>query len=139
MPKATGPAVTKGRTWTLTLPYPDPPLLANRSNRGITWGARMGHARVVARIRGDVHILARAARIPALTGIHVRLHYRPKDRRRRDPDGLMPTFKPCLDALVAAGIVADDTQAYVDWSRPLIHEPTADRTPAVWLVIEETL
>lgn len=122
-------------TWTLTLPYAAPPLLANKTNRGTSRGARMGHAKKAQQIKGDVTALAKAARIPAQGAIHVRLHYRPKDRRRRDPDGLAPTFKHCLDGLVAAGVVPDDTQQYIDWSRPLIHEPADDRTPALWLVI----
>lgn len=123
-------------TWTLRLPYERPPLLANTSNRGITHGARMGHAAKAKMVRGDVSQLARAAGVPTLAAIHVRLHYRPKDRRRRDPDGLMATFKPCIDGIVDAGVVPDDTAQYVDWSRPVIHPPSLpDRTPALWLVI----
>lgn len=122
--------------WLLILPYEKPPLLANTSNRGITRGARMAKAEQVRDIRTAVATLARDAQIPPCDAIHVRLHYRPKDNRRRDPDGLMPTMKPCLDALVDAGIVPDDTARYVDWSRPVIHAPLMpDRKPALWLVI----
>lgn len=65
----------------------------------------------------------RAARIPACGQVRAGLHYIPKDARRRDPDNLVASFKPVVDALVDEGVVPDDTQAYVERDWPLIYDP----------------
>ena len=117
----------------LTLPYDKPPLSLN--DRGQTPGARAARSAVAARIKADVAALARAAHIGPQEAIHVRLNYRPKDRRRRDSDNLVATLKPCIDGLVAAGIVPDDCAPFVDWSAPRIHPPAADRKPLLWLAV----
>ena len=117
----------------LTLPYTKPPLSLN--DRGQTPGARARDSATAAQIKSDVARLARAARIGRHEAIHVRLNYRPKDRRRRDADNLVATLKPCLDGLVAAGVIPDDTPAHLDWSAPRIHEPAEDRKPLLWLTI----
>lgn len=77
------------------------------------------------------------AQIPALQAIHVQLHYQPKDNRRRDSDNLIATQKPCVDALVTAGIIPDDTGEFLDWSRPIIHPHTKGDSPGLWLIITD--
>lgn len=121
------------RTWTLTLPWHTPPLSLN--DRGQTRGARAAKSATVADIRGVVKLLARKEKVPPCNAIHVQIHWRPKDRRRRDSDNVIATLKPCLDGLVDAGVVADDTGEFVDWSRPRIHLPDKTAGPAMWLVI----
>lgn len=118
-------------TWTLDLPYDRPPLSLN--DRGQSRGARQARSRIAAEVKAAVKLLAR--HIGPQEAIHVRLHWQPKDRRRRDPDNQVATLKPCIDGLVAAGVVPDDCPPYVDWSAPRIHEPAPDRRPRVWLVV----
>lgn len=123
--------------WTLNLPYDKPPLSLN--DRGQTPGARRAKSAKAAMIRGDVHTLAKAAGIPALDAIHVRLHYRPATAHRRDADNLVATLKPAIDGLRDAGVIPDDDPSHLDWSAPRIHPPSLpDRTPAIWLVITAT-
>lgn len=111
------------RRWTLELP--DAPYIT--PNQRGHWTAR---ARLNRGWRHAAHMLARSEGIPPLPRIHVALTMQPKDRRRRDPDNLVPgVLKPCIDGLVDAGIVPDDGQRWVDWSRPRIVPP--DR-PAGW-------
>ena len=120
-------------SWVLALPYDRPPLSLN--DRGQTPGARAARSAVAARIKADTAHIARAARIGEQTAIHVRLHYQPKNRIRRDADNLVATLKPAIDGLVVAGIVPDDSPEYVDWSAPRIHEPNEQREPRLWLVV----
>lgn len=68
--------------------------------------------------------------------VHVTLHYRVTNYRRRDPDGLAPTLKICLDALVDAGVLKDDDWQHVRATTCRIHPPTTDGA-ALWLTITE--
>lgn len=122
------------RQWRLDLPYPRPPLSQN-DRRG-HWA---GRHRLVEQIRTDVGWLVRRAKIPPLLRITVQLHYQPRAAGRRDPDNLTATSKPCVDALVAAGVVADDTPAFVDQLMPEIHPPAAkpEGGSRLWLVVRE--
>lgn len=121
-------------TWTIELPYTRPPLSLN--DRFQTVAGRRAHSALVARVRSDTATLVRAARIPKQAAIHLRLHYRPGDKRRRDADNLTATLKPAIDGIVTAGVVPDDCAPYVDWSRPVIHAPVKGKDGALWLVIE---
>ena len=112
--------------WTVTLPYIAPPLTLNQR---LHWAAR---SRLT---RGLRESTAWLANLPALPSVHVVLHYRPADNRRRDPDNIVATLKPCLDGLVDAGIVPDDTPQFVSWSQPVIHPADKRLGPALWLEI----
>ena len=121
------------RTWTLVLPYDVLPLSLNDRM------PRRAEARIKADIRRSAGFMARAQKIPPMNGIHVVLHYRPKDNRRRDPDNCIATQKPAVDGLVDVGVVPDDDERYVTWDRPVIHRAD-EPTPGVsnlWLVITE--
>lgn len=55
---------------------------------------------------------------PIRAGVSLRLVAHPPDRRRRDLDNLL---KAILDAIVKAGIIADDSQVHrlaMEWGRP---------------------
>ncbi len=104
-------------TWRLDLPLSAPLSMNDRQHY-------MAKAREVARVRHDVAVLARAAKIPALPRIAVELHYAPRDNRRRDPLNLIATLKPIEDALVDAGVVPDDTCEFVLPTMPQIDPPT---------------
>lgn len=67
----------------------------------------------LANFRGAGGLLARELGIPACEQIAVRLYAYPPDKRRRDASNLMPTMKAMVDGLVDAGVVPDDTAAFV--------------------------
>ncbi|MAH45500.1 hypothetical protein CMI37_06705 [Candidatus Pacearchaeota archaeon] len=47
---------------------------------------------------------------------HIAITWVAKDKRRRDIDNLMASMKPYLDALVAEGVIADDSADHVTYS-----------------------
>ena len=114
------------------LPWAKPPLTQNRSSRAdnpYVKAARVRDAKKAARFA------IFAAKLPRLAGANITLHYRPATRHRRDADGTCATLKVCLDALVAEGILHDDSWVEVPFSGHRIHEPNG--TPAaMWLHIE---
>lgn len=101
--------MTARNEWTLTLPYPAPPLTLNTSVR-MSWRKR--HA-LEEQIRTDVQWLVKAAKIPRLTAVTIELVFYPKDGRVRDADNTTATLKPCLDGLVKAGVLDDDNSRHV--------------------------
>ena len=113
---------------TVVLPWLKPPLTGNRT-RGNPY-ARAGEV-----------VLAKSAAIAAvklaqpapMVGADVTLHYRPKDRRRRDADGLAPTLKVCLDAVVACGVLPDDSWVHVPSATCRIHPPEPGQPALMWL------
>ena len=78
----------------------------------------------------------RAAKPAAVIGAEVTLHFRPKDKRRRDADGLAPTLKVVLDALVTEGVLPDDSWVHVPAATCRIHPPNGEPA-AMWLTLEE--
>ncbi len=124
---------TYGRTWDIRLPWTTPPASANDRD----------HWRVKARKVADIRWAATACVFRdvlahELDRVAVGLTYVPRDRRRRDPDNLVvPLFKALVDGIVDAGIVPDDTPAYVLRSMPVIAEPDGD--PRLVLTIREVL
>lgn len=118
-------------TVTIPLPWPKPPLSQNdRDER------KRGGARKIAAAKTEARWAVRAARVPPLTRAEVTLHYRVPDRRRRDADNLAVVLKVCQDALVAEGILADDSWTHVPAATCRIHPP--DGPPALWLTLEPT-
>jgi crossover junction endodeoxyribonuclease RusA len=114
-----GPLPTLVRTgvWELQLPFTRQLSLNDRQH----WAVKMKH---VKEWRDAAHVLARAAKIPNCRRIKVELHYVPRTNQRRDPDNLVASLKPLVDGLVDAGVVADDTEAFVERSWPVIHRPS---------------
>lgn len=111
----------------IPLPWEKPPLTGNR-----TRGNPYARAAEVKRAKDQAIVaVARVARKP-LVGAEVTLNLRPKDKRRRDADGLAPTLKVCLDALVLQGVLPDDSWVHVPAATCRIHPPT-DEPAAMWL------
>lgn len=110
------------RSWTLTIDGFEPLSLNDRTHR-------MARAQLTAEWVGEVVTLVKAERIPRLQRIHVRLEAHPPIRRRRDRDNLAATLKPCIDGLVRAGVVPDDTPDRVVAELPTVHPP-AELEPA---------
>lgn len=117
-------------THVIALPFTTPPLSLN--DRG-HWATK---ARMVRDVRDTVHTLAQVTKIPAYGRILVELHYVPRDNRRRDADNLVATLKPCIDGLVDAGVVLDDSPQYVTWMPPII-DPADSNNPHLYLIVKE--
>jgi crossover junction endodeoxyribonuclease RusA len=138
------PALTRnparyGRTWEVRLPWDKPPVSANDRDHWRVKAQKVATIRDAARLLCWSQIIVReppAALVPKR--IAVGLTYVPRDRRRRDPDNLVvPLFKALVDGIVDAGIVPDDTPAYVIRHMPVIAEPDGD--PRLVLTIREVL
>lgn len=122
------------------LPWTAPPLSLN--DRG-HWRAK---AVKTAMVRDTVMVLARKHRLPHDCGhVTVQLHYRPRDRRRRDTDNLVATLKPICDALAAGttkhpgyGMVPDDTPHWMAKPEPIIHPAEPGQGGALWLTLTIT-
>lgn len=116
---------------TVDLPWTTPPLTGNRVRGNVHARNReVQDAKDVARW----HI--RKARLTPIVGAEVTLHMRPATRHRRDADGLAPTLKVCLDALVAERILPDDSWVCVPAATCRIHPP--DGGPAaMWLELTD--
>lgn len=92
---------------TLTIPAPCEPISAN---------ARLHHhvkAKRTAAWRARSHVAAIQAGKPRLDHAHVRAFVHRTDRRSYDAGNWYPTAKACLDGIVAAGCLPDDSNAYV--------------------------
>ena len=109
--------------------FPRPPL---NHNQRLHWAVE---ARIVATVRREAAWLAKSARIPTFERITVQLHYAPGHRRKIDPPNLTATSKPCIDGIVDAGIVIDDSDEYVTELMPVIHRPPV-LGPRCWMTIE---
>jgi len=99
--------------WTIELPF----------TKSLSLNDRLHHmvkAKLVAQWRKAAGEALRAAHIPACERVKVSLLYIPAQNRRRDPDNLVASMKPVVDALVDAGIVPDDTQEFVERVWPVI-------------------
>lgn len=118
-------ALQRQGEWSLHLPFrvvSEIPSLNDRDH----WAIK---AKKVKAWRDAVHVLARAARIPPCSRIKVELHYVPATAQRRDPDNLVACYKPCVDGLVDAKIIPDDTEHYVERVFPIIH-PSQKELPS---------
>jgi crossover junction endodeoxyribonuclease RusA len=114
---------------TIPLPWSKPPLTGNR-----TRGNPYARANEVKQAKAEAAKAVRDANPQPIVGAEVSLVFRPKDRRRRDADGLAPTLKVCLDALVAEGILPDDSWVHVPAATCRINPPGQHGVPAaMWL------
>ena len=99
-----------GRSWTIVMPAGIE--LLNANDRSGHWARRQ---RLTAALREAAAWLARQQRIPRLERARIVGFYEPPDRRRRDPANLYPSFKACIDGIVAdAGVLPDDDAAHLD-------------------------
>ena len=116
------------RTWTLRVGYYTKPPLS--LNDRMHWRKKAG---ITKKVRAGVFLDAES--IPVLGWATVELHYVPRDRRRRDRDNLVATLKPCMDGLVDAGVIPDDTPEYLTWT---VHiDPPNRADPHLYLLVKE--
>lgn len=116
----------------VTLPWPTAPITQNGLRR------MHHHAEAAAKRNAlyEARIAIRAAKVAPMAGAVVILNWQMADRRRRDGDGAAPTLKVCLDALVAEGVLADDSWVEVPHSGVTCHPPIKGQPGALWLTIE---
>lgn len=95
-------------------------------------------AELVAVWRHASAMLARSMQIPRLDHAVVSLELWPHDKRRRDPDNLVPgVLKPAVDGLVDADVLEDDAPEFVRLVMPVIHQPLPSRFVTWHLTVEE--
>ena len=125
-------APAPARTWTIPLPYVAVPLSLNDRVHP------KAKARIVKEIRDAAHVVVLGSHVPHLGRCRVELHFIPPDRRRRDRDNLVATYKPCCDGIVRAGVVTDDAPSYMDQIMPIIDSPQSGFLASrLYLVITE--
>lgn len=112
------------------LPWVIPPLTGNR-----TRGNPYARATEVKCAKEDAAHAIHAANPRAIAGANITLHYRPATRHRRDADGLFPTLKVCQDALVAEGVLPEDSWVTVPAATCRIHPPNG-QPAAMWLELD---
>lgn len=114
----------------VALPWLKPPLTQNDRN-----DRRTGGARKIAEAKAQAQWATKAARLEPIVGANVTLHWRIPNRGRRDSDNLGSTLKVCLDALVAEGVLPDDSWVHVPRTSCEIHPPTHEPA-AMWLELD---
>lgn len=79
---------------------------------------KMQEAAIVKRIRGEM--AARGRALPAMGRCDVVLTWVVNDRRKRDEENVVPVLKALCDGIVDAGVVPDDTPAFMAKHMPVI-------------------
>ena len=118
---------------TFALPWSLPPLTQNQLRR-------MHHhaeAKAKAQAKSEARWAIRAARLAPRGGANVVLHWRMPDNRRRDGDGAAPTLKVILDALVAEGVLYDDSWVEVPHSGVTCHPPLPKMPGSLWVELTD--
>ena len=115
-------------TITIPLPWPKPPLTGNR-----TRGNPYARANEVKKALGEAREAIQEAQVRPIVGAELTLHLRPKNRQRRDADGMFPTLKAVQDALVLEGVLPDDSWVCIPAATCRIHPPEKGQPPALWL------
>lgn len=116
--------------YVLVIDAPAPFIVANGGH-----GSWQGQRHLVAKWRAKAAWAAKAARIPPITG-HVRITAfvgRNHNRGRWDPANWSGTAKACVDGLRDAGVLVDDSTAYV--TGPDMRAGTVQPTARLTLVI----
>lgn len=121
------------REWRVDLPWTTPPLTLNPRQHG----HYMVRARKVREVRAVSRALVRAAGVPPLRRVALELHYRPRDRRRRDAVNLVATLKALEDGAVDAGVVPDDTAEFSEPTMPLLDPVEPGKPGSLYLVVRE--
>jgi crossover junction endodeoxyribonuclease RusA len=103
------PLGDQARTWILILP-PGMPVLS--PNQRLHWAERGRRAR---ELRKAAWALAYAQKIPRLERAAITVTYCPPDRRRRDNDNIpAASGKHCVDGIVDAKVLEDDSPEFVE-------------------------
>jgi crossover junction endodeoxyribonuclease RusA len=122
----------ESRIWRIKLPWERPPLSLNDR---LNWRPER---KLKIEIREAAHWLAKANKIPPLERVRVTLEWWVPDRRVRDEDNPIATYKCLADGLVTAGVVPDDAPKYMDKSKmvDIIYSKGVRQT---FLLVEEVV
>lgn len=115
----------------IDLPWRTPPLRANDRR---TFHAQ---ARAFKQALTEARWAIKAANPTPIVGATVTLHYQPATRRIQDADGIAPTLKPVLDALVQEGVLPDDSWVCVPRTSQEIHPPVKGEPSRLWLELAD--
>ncbi|HEY5985988.1 MAG TPA: hypothetical protein VIV12_06315 [Streptosporangiaceae bacterium] len=96
------------RTWTVELPAGQELLSANDRAHGYERRHRLNTEWI-----NMATVMVRKRGVPRLQRATVTAEYRMPDRKRRDIDNLAPTVKACIDGIIAAGVLRDDSWLYL--------------------------
>lgn len=107
-------------TWTLVPPWSKPPLSMNDRTH---WAV---HAKKTAECREWALDAAVAALVPPLVHCIVEMVWYVPDRRRRDEENPVASFKPVCDGLVDAQVVPDDVPKYMTKLMPRVEYRKGD-------------
>lgn len=118
------------RRWQIELPITKPLSLNHRTHY-------MVRAKKTHDIRAAAGELLQLMEVPPLDHLRATVVYSPRDSRVRDPINLIPTLKPCEDALKDCGVVPDDNPQYVESLMPSILPKNEDGRGYLWFEIEE--
>lgn len=114
----------------LNLRFTKPPL--NLNDR-MHWAQK---AKITKDIRARARLVARSVGLPkGCNDVSVRIVYRPRDKRRRDPSNLLLTQKPVLDGLVDYGLIPDDDPEHVEELMPKVLPPEKGKPGMVWIEV----
>lgn len=114
----------------ISLPWTRPPLSQNDRN-----DRRTGGARKIAKANEEAWAAIVSEGVRPIVGANITLHWRIPTKGRRDADNLAPTLKVCQDALVAAGVLPDDSWVCVPSATCRIHPPDGEPA-AMWLSLD---
>lgn len=106
------------------------PLLTTNRERA---GSRYLRAAIVKEWRTTACLLALAQRFPKMDAVHVIVYPYQAKGRLADAGGHLPTVKAVVDGLVDAGVLEDDSPAYVH--SITMHAPTRTDKDAVKVVL----
>lgn len=118
---------------TIQLAWKTPPLTQNQVRR-LHYRDEAKRKKTIA---GEATTSIRRAKTQPMAAAEVTLHYRPSTWRRFDADGLAPTLKAILDALVSCGVLEDDSFRYVPHVGVTILPPQPGVPASMWLTLEE--
>ena len=93
-------------------------------------------AALMAQMKTDARWAIRAAKVEPRVAAEVGIHWRVPDRRRRDSDSLQLALKACLDALVAEGVLPDDSWVEVPRAHMTIHPPLKGIPGGMWIELK---
>ena len=94
----------------MTLDLAIPEKLAINANHRLHYQAR---AQRTATIRHLAGIAAQAAHLTPSPRVHIVVHIGWPNRRRRDAHNIYPTLKACIDGIVDAGVIPDDSDRHL--------------------------
>lgn len=124
--------MTTDGPWTIELPYL--PLSMNRRERVSHW-IRL---RELKEITNEITVLARHQRIPKVTGrrrVEITIHKSLRSRVTDDPSNRDSRSKACLDAMVHAGLLKDDSDKWLEWGH--VREGEREKTPRTVIVLRD--